>query len=630
LVRPSTKVKIFARIRRYSFTAGHCLFATVVAVRLVALAHLSASPFLLPARGDMHFYNDWAQRILRGELSNHLAFYGLPLYAYLLAFIYKLFGYGPFVPAFLQALLDAGTAVLIYRLTLLVLPARSTSSTSGFRANRGGQIVALLAGLAWAFFVPAQAYAVILMPTAWLVFVFWFVVWRIVKTGSAPTPRQCLLLGLLLGFTAMGVATILFLIPLILAALWLKPHKIDNRKWAASAAAGLLLLGVIIGTSPCWIHNYFIARDPVFLSAHSGINFWIGNNPDANGYPRFPPGLRAGQAAMLEDSITVAESAAGHSLKRAEVSAFWSSKAQDYITHHFGEWLRLLATKFRNFWSAFQYDDLSIITSLRENGVIFPGLYFGVIAAFALPGIFLGWVNASRSRWIAFAILLYICALLPVFVTERYRLPVVPGLLVFAAIGLSIFWQSCLTADLRGIALYCALLVSSTIFVSWPQRNPSLWALDAYNSGWQALEANDLALAEKKLSLARAYVPDNAETNFAFGNLRLAQGNRNGAASFYRETLRIDPRHKGTLNNLGVIALEAHDLAAARLYFQHALAQDRHSAKTHFLLAKTADAAGDLVTAENEIAQALEIAPTQPEFLALKKELALKKQPASP
>ena len=626
MVRPSTKVKIFARIRRYSFTRGHCLFAAVVAVRLVALAHLSASPFLLPARGDMHFYNDWAQRILRGELSDHLAFYGLPLYAYLLAFIYKLFGYGPFVPAFLQALLDAGTAVLIYRLTLLVLPATVTRSTS----RPGREITALLAGLAWAFFVPAQAYAAVLMPTAWLVFVFWFVVWRIVKTESAPTPRQCLLLGLLLGFTAMGVATILFLIPLVLAALLLKPRKIDNRKWATSASAALLLLGVIIGTSPCWIHNYFIARDPVFLSAHSGINFWIGNNPVANGYPRFPPGLRAGQAAMLQDSITAAESAAGHSLKRAEVSAFWSTKAKDYITHHFGEWLQSLGTKLRNFWSAFQYDDLSIITSLRENGVIFPGLYFGVVAAFALPGIILGWVNAPRSRWIAFAILLHICALLPVFVTERYRILVVPGLLVFAAVGLSIFWQSCLTVDFRGIALYCALLVSSTIFVSWPQRNPSLWALDAYNSGWQALEANNLALAEKKLSLARAYVPDNAETNFAFGNLRLAQGNGDGAASFYREALGIDSKHKGALNNLGVMALEAHDLAAARLYFQHALAQDRHSAKTHFLLAKTADAAGDLVTAENEIAQALEIAPAQPEFLALKKELALKKQPTSP
>ena len=70
----------------------------------------------------MYFYNDWAQRILHGDLSDPLAFYGLPGYPYLLAFLYKIFGYNPFIPGFLQALLDSGTALLIYRITLRVLP----------------------------------------------------------------------------------------------------------------------------------------------------------------------------------------------------------------------------------------------------------------------------------------------------------------------------------------------------------------------------------------------------------------------------------------------------------------------------------------------------------------------------
>src|SRR5205823_5184842 len=152
----------------------------------------------------------------------------------------------------------------------------------------------------------------------------------------------------------------------------------------------------------------------------------------------FPPGLRAGQAAMLEDSITQAEAAAGRPLKHAEVSAYWSSKARFFVTHHFGKWVKLIVRKLRNFWSAFQYDDLSIITSLREQNVIFPGISFGLVAAFAIPGIFLGWAQAPRSRWVLAAILLSMFVLLGVFITERYRLVAVPGLLIFAALGLSI------------------------------------------------------------------------------------------------------------------------------------------------------------------------------------------------
>jgi hypothetical protein len=616
-------------IQRHPFGLSHALFVAVLLLRLFALARLSASPFLLPPRGDMYFYNDWAQRILHGDLSDHLAFYGLPGYPYLLAFLYKIFGYNPFIPGFFQALLDSGTALLIYRITLRVLPKEERLSlntpsmgTWRFVLVREGEAVAALAALGWAFFVPTQAYSVILMPTAWFVFVFWFVVWRIVRKDAAPNWKECLFLGLLIGVTATAVATILFLVPLVLAALFLKP-KIDNSQvWRRAAAGGaLLLFGLLAGTSPCWIHNYFIARDPVFLSAHSGINFWIGNNPEANGYPRFPPGLRAGQAAMLEDSISAAESAAGRPLKRSEVSAYWSHKASNYIAHHPDEWLKLLRIKLRNFWNAFQYDDLSTITSLREEHVILPGLYFGIVAAFALPGILLAGRISVLSRWVAAAILLHMTALLPVFVTERYRLAVVPGLLIFAAIGLWLFWRSLVARAYGQVALYLFLLLASTMFVSWPQRNPSLWALDAYNSGWQALEAGNLARAEKKLALARSYVPANPETNFALGNLKLVQGKRKAASSFYVATLTFDQGHRGALNNLGVMALEDHNYDAAETWFRRALLVEPRNAKTHFLLAKILWAEGRREGAQREIDFALQLEPKRREFNELKQEL---------
>jgi hypothetical protein len=559
----------------------------------------------------MHFYDDWARKIVSGQLSDHHAFYGLPGYAYLLAGLYKLCGYSPYIPELLQALLDAGTALLLYKLCVTL--ARQSN-------GRGGQIAGLMAAAAWAFCVPAQTYSAVLMPTAWLVFVFWFILWRIVKSPSAPDWWEALFLGLLAGLTATAIATILFLIPLLFCAIGLKP-AIPARSHFRTVGCALVLLGVAIGTSPCWVHNYFISRDRVFLSAHSGINFWIGNNPDANGYPRFPPGLRAGQAAMLQDSIDVAESAAGHSLKRGEVSQYWSAKARDYIAHHPLAWLRLLGLKFRNFWSAFQYDDLSIITNLREQGVTFPGIYFGLLAALALPAMILTWNTARLGRWITGAIFLQMLALLPVFTTERYRLPIVPGLAIFAAFGLVTLFCNLAAGNVRPVLSYTMLLMVSTILVSWPQRGPALWALDAYNSGWQALESGNLTLAERKLELARAYVPDNAETNFALGNLKLAENDAATASSFYLATLRLDPRHRGAINNLGVLALDNGQPEVAEQRFREALAIDGRNPKTHFLLAKTLIAQGQNDNARAEIAHALALKPDQPEFKELKEQI---------
>jgi hypothetical protein len=601
---------------------GYYVFAGVLFIHLLAIARLSSSSFLLPSRGDMHFYNDWAQRILRGQLTDHLAFYGLPLYPYLLALLYRVFTYNPFVPAFLQACLDAGTAVLIFVL------ARCIFQRSDHKAPTQATLLGIVAAAAWAFFVPAQTYAIILMPTAWFVFVFWLVVWRITKNRNAPTAKECLFLGLLIGLTAMGIATILVLLPFVLAALLIKP-KIEKHKRLRvfGLGAALCFAGVAAGTSPCWIHNYFIARDPVILSAHSGINFWIGNNPIANGYPRFPPGLRAGQAAMLEDSIAVAETAAGHPLKRSEVSNYWSAKARSYISNNFSAWLELIALKLRNFWNAFQYDDLSIITNLREQRITLPGLSFGIVAALGLPGMLLAWRLAPKSRWVTAAILLHMISLLGVFVTERYRLAIVPGLLLFATFGLFVVWESCVAGKYQRLAVCAVVLLGSTIFVSWPQHDPSLWALDAYNSGWQALESNNLVLAEKKLALAYAYVPENSETNFALGNLRLAQRDSAGAERFYQSTLQLDSGHKGALNNLGVIAFDQQRWDAAETWFRRAIDVDPRNGKTHFLLAKTLLTGGNASAARMEIDRALELMSSQPEFISLRNEIQSLQRP---
>ena len=610
--------RLTQRLFRLSPGLVHYLFAFVFLVRLIALTRLTSSPFLLPSGSDMHFYDDWAKQILHGQWTDHHAFYGLPLYPFLLAFFYRIFGYSPFVPGFFQACLDAGTSVLIYRIVWQILCTKN-------RSKRVATVTAVGAGLGWGFFVPAQAYSIILMPTSLAVFVLWWLIWQIVRTHAALSVSRSLIFGLVIGITAMGIATILVVVPLFLWAIFVRPLSIPSRSGRSSfrsrtTAAFLFMVGILAGASPCWLHNYLVADDRVFLSAHGGINLWLGNNPDATGYPRFP-GLHAAQSQMLLDSVRIAEAAAGRTLKRSEVSEYWSAKARSYIAENPIPWLKLMARKVANFWNAFEYDDVGAISALRERRIIFPGLEFAAVAALALPGLLFGLWIFPNSRPVAAAIVLHLVAVLPTFVTERYRMGVVPGLLVFSAIGLSELWTDWSLGRFRRVIIYFITLLIALWLVTIPRTEPGLWAVRFYNAGRAALDAGDLARAQELLSHARIYAPDSAEVNFVLGNLRLAQGNRPEAFSFYSAVLLMDPAHKGALTNIGVMALDDGKFAEAAGYFRKALEQKPTIAKTYYLLAKAELALGNFEQAKGDIADALRMEPERPEYRSLEREI---------
>jgi tetratricopeptide (TPR) repeat protein len=379
-----------------------------------------------------------------------------------------------------------------------------------------------------------------------------------------------------------------------------------------------LISGLFIGASPAWLHNYFVAHEPVMLSAHSGINFWIGNNPDATGYPKMPAGIRASQDGLLKDSVTLAERAAGRKLKRVEVSNYWTARANDYIHANRAAWFRLMGLKLANFWNAYQYDDLSIIKLLVDDEIVPPGLRFGVVAALGLASLMpVIWIF-PRARWIAAAVFLHMLALMPVFITERYRMAAVPGLLLLGSGGVWLLWNALASnrwATAAGISL---TVVGAAWFVSTPRSDASLWALDFYKAGIRSEAAGDCTKALLNLETAFAYVPDNADVNFALGNHWLAEGDRDRAKLFYRRSLELVPTHEGTLNNLGVMAIEEKRWSLAETFLLGSLTSEPNAAKTHYLLARVRFESGNYEGANAALDKALELKPKQKEFLELR------------
>jgi len=616
-------------MQKRHFSPVQWLFLLTFCVRLYVVVRLSAMPFFIPNGGDMKFYSDWGLRVAHGVWTDHQAFYGLPGYPFLLGLLFKILNFDKFwvsiVAGLIQALADSFTAVFIWKIAIETFSAEEELVSPG-------KAIGCMAAVGWALYQPAQAFSAVLMPTALAVAAYWYCLWVLIRRRETAFSLWApwLPVGALIGFAAMTVATILFILPLALAAIVMRFRAAKGAGWLRAVAAGALLLaGVFAGASPCWLHNYFVAREPVLLSAHSGLNFYIGNNPVATGYPKMPPGMSAGQQGMLRDSITIAEKAEGRPLKHYEVSQYWAAKAHEYIASHPADWLRLMGRKFANFWNSFQYDDLSLITLFSQGGLLMPGPRFGWVAALAIPGMIMalarrrragsgGSVGSGRSiGWIVAAVLLQVGALMPVFVTERYRLAAVPGLLLLGAYGLWEFWSFLNRARwIPALSYACAGLVAA-FCVATPPADAALWSLDYYNTGIKAVDQGDFGTARRDLETAYRYVPENSEVNFALGLLWQSQGDVRRAETFYAMALRINPRHLGAWNNLGVLAGKQKAWEVAEHCFEKALEIDPSDARTQYLQARAYAELGQWEKARTSIETALRLRPGQKEFQEL-------------
>jgi tetratricopeptide (TPR) repeat protein len=299
----------------------------------------------------------------------------------------------------------------------------------------------------------------------------------------------------------------------------------------------------------------------------------------------------------------------------------------------------LLGTKVRNFWNGFQYDDISVITLLRERGVTLPGPGFGFVAGLGLAGLLVGLRRNVPVRWVAAAVVLHMCALLSVFITERYRLAAAPGLIILSVYALWRLWGALLERRWLAAGGLAALLAGTTMITSLPTRDPALWSVDPYNLGVKELEVaeselrkrgtpeeiavhqamanRELDSAERHLGRAYRLLQGNAGILFALGNLALDRGDRAQARQWYQRTLEVDPQYASASKNLGVLALEEKQWTTAIELLGHACELEPGNPSTYYQLAVAKAALGDKASAWSLLKEALRLKPQQPEFLDL-------------
>jgi Flp pilus assembly protein TadD len=532
------------------------ILAAAAALRAAYLAQHAAGPYFAPTILDPGYYHAWALRILEGRGMGE-PFFGLPLYPFFLASVYKLAGGSVLAAKALQGLLGLVHVVLVYALTRRI-----------FRRAATGLVAAALA----AFYAPYVFHEPILVPEALAVPLYTAALLGALAFRERPSVRRGLLFGALVGAAGLAKAGI-FLFALAFVA----ASAVRNARAAATAACA-----AVLAVAPVALHNARAAGDAPFLSWHGGLNFYIGNNPQAEGTFRTPPGIRSNIEGQREDSRLVAEREAGRALKPSEISRFWFRKGWDFIRSEPGAAAALWAKKAALLVNHREISDVEEIVFSRRFTPLLGFLPFGFAGLFALAaaGGVLGWRSADpAARNLAFLwTAAYALAVTAFFVNARYRLPAVSALFPFAAAALVDG-----AGALRG--------------GSWKHLGAALLL------GGAALGASRTELVGPNPALQLTNV----------GNILMAQKRFTESVVYYREAIAADPSYAKAYNDLGIALRETRRYEEAARAFAAAVEKDPRNPYARNNLGLLLDAAGRTREAEALFEEAVRLQPNIPE-----------------
>jgi 4-amino-4-deoxy-L-arabinose transferase-like glycosyltransferase len=376
---------------------------------------------------DSLYHHEWALDIVAGGTPGTDAFFRGPLYPYFLAVLYKLSGSSIAFAVFVNHVIGALTAGLVY------LTARELFSRT----------VSMIAGLTVAlYWVLVYMEGDLLIET---LFIFLNSLSLLLLTMGIKRRKLWILAagGIALGLATIARPSVLVFFPAVPLAIWLSAR---NRP----AKSGWIKQSIVVAVAcalpimPVMIRNYMVARAVVPVGASGGVNFYIGNNPSSDGSTAIVPGARADFWGGFEDAIAIAEKDVGKKLKLAEVSDYYFKRGSDYIAQHPNEATALMAKKFRMFWGAGERANEKYIYFFWHLAKMkyFPLPGFWLVAPLAILGGVLLWRRRADLAMFYWFVILYSLGVIAFFVNARFRLPIVPVLCLFAAYGGVYLWRA--------------------------------------------------------------------------------------------------------------------------------------------------------------------------------------------
>ena len=469
---------------------------------------------------DSRYYDEMAKDIAQGHIVRREAFFMGPLYPYLLALVYKVFGRDFMVVRLLQAFGGALTVMLVFAVGRKL-----------FRPS------AALAGAALLAFDGAMTfYETQLLMEGLGALLNCTALYLLVNPGREISPRRAALAGLVLGLSALARASILIFAAFVAPWLFRRAPRARSRLRAAAYAAGLLA-----AILPAAIHNFATSRVVAPVTTNAGVNFYVGNSHQANG--TFVP-IR--EVDLIEDVTTqeYVERLAGREMSPTEISAFWFHRAWDDIRQAPARTLGLLGIKTALFFNGYEVPQIeSFEVESREQPwlrVLFVRLW--LIMPLGILGMLLASRAAGERKLLYAYVLLYALSIVIFFVTGRYRSQVVPILCLFA--GHALIALPHYARSVRpGAAFAVAGLVLAVI------TSPRLFAIDenmiAYRDqvrrGRRLSELHNYQPALREINKAIAIYPAEPEGYVHRAIIHRENNNDFKAIEDYSRALDIDP-----------------------------------------------------------------------------------------
>ncbi len=518
------------------------LLALAFIIRIIYLLENRSNPFFFEPVLDAANYDQWAQALAEGKGTLQGVFTANPFYPYLLSIIYRLFSHDLVLVRMIQMLAGVATCTFVYFTSVRLF----------------GRTVALFSLLFCCLYGPFIFYEGELLGETWTVLLISAAFYLFSRAGPEQryTMRFLCISGLVLGLAVLSRPNLILFVPLIL--LWVAWSFRETGRRISLKGVFILGFGVFIAIAPVTIRNYMKGGEFILLGAHGGVNFFVGNNEDADGWFKVPPGsrLEAGHQTIVESATRIAEDDLGKKLTPSEVSDYWYVRSFNFIRTHPARYLALLGKKLFFSWNAFERPQESNYYLGRQHSRVLRwcAVGFWLVGPLSLLGLVLAFSRRREIGWLYLFIASGLFSIVLFFVSPRYRLPLIPALLPFAAFGCVTLFHELWVKHWKKSVRIIVFLLLFAVFVNWPvSGKEEAMSHFSYVLGNNAFERKDYgqAIYYYEQSVRKA------ENAIYLNNLGIAYKEAEQyekAAEAYERAIAINPGLWRPYYNLGVVS----------------------------------------------------------------------------